>query len=104
MTPISAAAPWPPFRSASNALAATQRMPRSSADWKYLFRSRWHCRRMVIDYEPALTTFYVGKAVARRQRLHFSILRVGEGIVARVYSRIAIHSDELITERDLQTG
>jgi hypothetical protein len=59
---------------------------------------------MVIDYEPALAVFYVGKAEARWQGLYFSILRVGEGVVARIYSRIAIHPDELITKRDLQTG
>ena len=53
---------------------------------------------MVIDYEPALAILNVGKAVARRQRLHFSILRVGEGVVTRIYSCIAIHPDQLITK------
>ena len=58
----------------------------------------------MIDYEPTPVALDVGKAVARRQGLHFSVLRVGEGVVARIYSRIAIHPDQLITKRDLQTG
>ena len=59
---------------------------------------------MVIDYEPALAIVDISKAVARRQGFHFSVLRVGEGVVTRIYSRIAVHPDQLITKSDLQAG
>ena len=58
----------------------------------------------MIDYEPALAILYVGKGVAGRQGLYFSVLRVGKGVVARIYRRIAIHSDQLIAKRDFQAG
>jgi len=59
---------------------------------------------MAIDYEPALAIVDISKAVARRQRFHFSVLRVGEGVVTSIYSRIAVHPDQLITKSDLQAG
>jgi hypothetical protein len=59
---------------------------------------------MMIDYEPALAVFDVGKAVARRQGLHFSVLGIGEGVVARIYRSIALHPDQLIAKSEGQTG
>ena len=51
-----------------------------------LFRSRWHYRGMVIDYEPALAIVDKSKAVARREGFHFSILGVGESVVTAVFT------------------
>jgi hypothetical protein len=59
---------------------------------------------MVIDYEPALAIVDISKAVAGRQGFHFSGLRVGEGVVTLIYSRIAVHPDQLITKSDLLPG
>jgi hypothetical protein len=56
---------------------------------------------MVIDYEPALAIVDISKAVARRQGFHLSVPRVGESVVTRIYSRIAVHPDQLIAESDL---
>jgi hypothetical protein len=59
---------------------------------------------MVVDDEPTLTAFDVGEAVARRQALRLSILDEGECIIAGIYRRIAIHTDQLIAEGNFAAG
>jgi hypothetical protein len=58
----------------------------------------------VVNDEPTLAALDVGEAVARRQALCLSILDVGECVIAGVYRRTAIHTDQLIAEGNFEAG
>jgi hypothetical protein len=57
-----------------------------------LLRRLGHCRGMMVDNEPVFAFLYVSKAVARREYLGFSVLDVGEGIIAGIDGRAAVHA------------
>src|SRR5438067_12816980 len=60
-----------------------------------------HGRGMVVDDEPLLAALNEGEAVARRQALRLSILDIGKRVVAGIDCRTAVHTEELIADRDL---
>lgn len=58
----------------------------------------------MINDQPTLTVLDVGEAVACGQALHVPILGVGKGVVAGIDRCVAVHADQLITKRHLETG
>src|SRR6266545_5286778 len=58
---------------------------------------------MVHDH-PVLVLFHECEAITRWQRLGFAVLDIRERIVAGVDSGSAVNADQLLTERDLETG
>jgi hypothetical protein len=58
---------------------------------------------MVHDH-PLLALFHEGEAITRWQRLGFAVLDIRERVGPGVDSGAAINADQLLAERDLETG
>ena len=58
----------------------------------------------MINDHPTVAVLDVGEAVARREGFAFTVLHKRESIIAGINCRISIHADQVIAERNLQTG
>src|SRR6266849_8164231 len=67
-------------------------------------RGRWHCRRVMVHNHPVLPILHEREAVARRKCLGFCVFYKRKGVVARIDSGGAIHTDQLLTECHLEIG
>src|SRR6516225_6403187 len=57
----------------------------------------WHRRRVVVDDFPVVAVLHIGEAVAGRNRFGFTVLGVGERVIAAVDRGVAVDADQLIT-------
>src|SRR5262249_6238267 len=60
----------------------------------------WHRRRVVVDDLPVVAVLHIGQAVAGRNRFGFTVLGVGERVVATVDRGVSVDADQLVTELD----
>src|SRR5215204_3693936 len=56
---------------------------------------------MVVHDHPVVAVLHIGEAVSGGQRLGLAILHVREGVIAGIDGGVAVHADQLISERDL---
>src|SRR5215470_11602336 len=61
-----------------------------------------HRRRVVVHDHPIPAFFHEGEAIPRWQRLRLPVLHIRERVVARVDGGVAINTDQLFTEVDLE--
>ena len=59
---------------------------------------------MMINDHPTIAVLDVSEAVASRESFAFTVLHKRESIIAGINCRISIHADQVIAERNLQTG
>src|SRR5215472_10240829 len=64
----------------------------------------WHRRRVVVDDLPVVAVLHIGQAVAGRNRFGFTVLGVGERVVATVDRGVSVDADQLVTELDGRLG
>src|SRR5262252_4050968 len=59
-----------------------------------------HRRRVVVDDLPVVAVLHIGQAVAGRNRFGFTVLGVGERVVATVDRGVSVDADQLVPELD----
>src|SRR5215467_8220042 len=60
----------------------------------------WHRRRVVVDDFPVVAVLHIGEAVAGRNRFGFTVLGIGESVIATVHCVIPVDADQLVPELD----
>src|SRR6516164_1385299 len=60
----------------------------------------WHRRRVVVDDLPVVAVLHIGEAVAGRNRFGFTVLGVGERVIAAVDRGVSVDADQLVAELD----
>src|SRR5215470_2722427 len=60
----------------------------------------WDRRRVVVDDFPFVAVLHISEAVAGRNRFGFTVLGIGEGVIATVHCVVPVDADQLVTELD----